>query len=197
MTRSKRNEVSYYPEIMSYLKEQIESNFKASKNPLTVYCKTGELRKGLKEIIRENRITTTSILELASNIPPLSLDIFALITDGVQYELLILEIKLLDSVGLTQLSQLIGYCIVSNAQYGLLVNVDGGESPRLTDLLMNELDLTFISRDLKYKGKKVNHNLGVMEWNSATRNLEYTEYGSIRSMAELCKKLSEKFENKD
>ena len=194
MARNGRNEVSYYPEIMKFLKEQIESNFKAAKNPLAVHCKTGELRKGLQEIIQENGITAPSILEFSASTPPLSLDIFALITDGKQYELLILEVKLLNSVGLTQLSQLIGYCIVSNAQYGLLVNVDGGESPRLTDLIVNEPDLTYIVRDLKSKGKTVEHNLGVMEWDSDTHNLTYTGYGSVRSMSELCEKLAEKFE---
>ena len=194
MARNDRNEVSYYPEIMAFLKEQIESNFRAARNPLTVYCKTGELRRGLNDIIRENGISTPSIIRFAANTPPLSLDIFALITDGTRYELLILEVKLLNSVGLTQLSQLIGYCIVSNAQYGLLVNVDGGESPRLMDLLANEPDLTYIVRDLKSKGKTVEHNLGVMEWDSDTHNLTYTGFGSVRSMSELCEKLAKKFE---
>ena len=128
MPSAERNEVSYYNEIMQFVKAQIESNFSAWEKPLKVYCKTGELRSGLDAIIRENHITTPAILELASSTPPLSLDIFALITDGVKYELLIIEVKLLKSVGLTQLSQLIGYCIVSNAQYGLLVNVNGGET---------------------------------------------------------------------
>lgn len=194
MARNTQNEVSYYPEIMDFIKEQIESNFRASKNPLKVYCKTGELRKGLQEIISENGITTPSILQFASSTPPLSLDIFALITDGAEYQLLILEIKLLNSVGLTQLSQLIGYCIVSNAQYGILINVNGGESPRLTDLIMNEPDLTYIVRDLQYKKCCVEHNLGVMEWDSDTKNITYTGYGSIRTLSELCNKIATKFE---
>lgn len=190
----RRNEVSYYPEIMSFIKDQIESNFRASRKPLSVYCKTGELKKGLEDIIRENNITTQSIIRFAANTPPLSLDIFALITDGEKYELLIIEVKLLNSVGLTQLSQLIGYCIVSNAQYGLLINVDGGESSRLTDLIMNEPDLTHIVRSLKYKNEIVETNLGVMEWDSRSHNLTYTGYGKIRTISELCRKLAEKFE---
>ena len=193
MSKTERNEISYYNEIMKFIKEQIESNFSAWKKPLKVYCKTGELSKGLQEIVEENNITTESILTFASSTPPLSLDIFALITDGEKYELLIIEVKLLKSVGLTQLSQLIGYCIVSNAQYGLLVNVNGGESPRLTNLIMNEPDLMHIVRQLETKGKYVEHNLGVMEWDSDTQNLTYTGYGAIRTISELCKKLEEKF----
>ncbi len=190
---AKRNEVSYYPEIMDFIKNQIESNFKASKNPLKVYCKTGELKKGLAEIISENGITTPSIVSFANSTPPLSLDIFALITDGTDYELLIVEVKLLDNVGLAQLSQLIGYCIVSNAQYGLLINVNGGESPRLVDLLSNEPDVTYIRRMLAYGSRLIEHNLGVMEWDSDVQNLYYSGYGRIQSISKLCEMLAAKF----
>jgi len=190
---AKRNEVSYYPEIMDFIKNQIESNFKASKNPLKVYCKTGELKKGLAEIISENGITTPSIVSFANSTPPLSLDIFALITDGTDYEVLIVEVKLLDNVGLAQLSQLIGYCIVSNAQYGLLINVNGGESPRLVDLLSNEPDVTYIRRMLAYGSRLIEHNLGVMEWDSDVQNLYYSGYGRIQSISKLCEMLAAKF----
>lgn len=190
---AKRNEVSYYPEIMDFIKNQIESNFKASKSPLKVYCKTGELKKGLAEIISENGITTPSIVSFANSTPPLFLDIFALITDGTDYELLIVEVKLLENVGLAQLSQLIGYCIVSNAQYGLLINVNGGESPRLVDLLSNEPDVTYIRRMLAYSSRLVEHNLGVMEWDSDVQNLYYSGYGRIQSISKLCEMLAAKF----
>lgn len=187
-----RNEVSYYPEIMQFLKEQIESNFAAWERPLKVYCRTGELRSGLQDIIRENRITSPSILQFAASTPPLSLDIFALITDGIRYELLIVEVKLMTSVGLTQLSQLIGYCIVSNAQYGLLINVNGRESPRLTELLTSRPDLLHIVRTVN-DASPIIHNLGVMEWDSDTQNLLYTACGSLRTVSELCKKLEAQF----
>ena len=200
--RRSRNEESYYPEIMNFVKLQIESNFYASKKPLKVYCKTGELRKGLEEIIQENNITVPSILKFAARTPPLSLDIFGLITDGTFYELLIIEVKLLNSVGLANLSQLIGYCIVSNAQYGILVNVNGGESPRLTELLVNEPNLTCIKRCIPLYQTTGNandnliieHNLGVMEWDSDTKNLIYTGYGGIKSLSDLCNKLTQRFD---
>lgn len=188
-----RNEESYYPEIMSFIKSQIESNFRAAKNPLKVYCKTGELKRGLHEIITENGITTQSIIDFAESTPPLSLDIFGLITDGTDFELLIVEVKLLRAVGLQQLSQLIGYCIVSNAQYGLLINVNGEESPRLLNLLSNEPDVTFIRRMLAFRDRLVEHNLGVMEWDSATQNVQYTGCGRIKTLSSLCEQLSEKF----
>ena len=191
-----RNEVSFYPEIMAYVKEIIESNFRAAKNPLKVYCKSGELRKGLHQIISENGIRTKSIIDFAASTPPLSLDIFALITDGKKYELLIMEIKLVKAMGLSELSQLIGYCIVSNAQYGLLINVDNGVSPRLQDLLVNEKNVTDIVRNVQTRNamSTVEHCLGVMEWDSVTKSLNYTGHGKIRTMSELCKMLAARFE---
>lgn len=194
MPKAERNEVSYYPEIMNFIKEQIESNITASGRRLKVYCKTGELRKGLEEIIHENDITSPAIIKFAQSTPPLSLDIFGLITDGEKYQLLIMEIKLLSSVGLTQLSQLIGYCIVSNAQYGLLINVNGGESPRLTNLLMNDSDLTYIVRDLVSGNRRVEHKLGVMEWDSESQNIRYTGIGKVRTISELFSFLDNEFD---
>ena len=187
-----RNEESYYDEIMAFVKSQIESNFLSAKRPLKVYCKKGELRKGLEAIVRENEISTRSIIDFLNRTPPLSLDIFALITDGVRYQLLIIEVKDLKAVGLQQFSQLIGYSIVSRAQYGLLVNVDGGVSPRLTELIHTDVDLMTIDQVLS-SGERAQHHYGVMEWDSLTHNLTYTEFGAIGSIRKLCSQLSNDF----
>lgn len=189
-----QNELSYYPEIMEFIRDQIESNFKASKTPLKVYCKTGELHKGLQEIISENGITEPAIVQLAQNAPTLSLDIFALITNGVRYQLLVLEIKLLKQVGLMQLSQLIGYCIVANAKYGILINVNGDESTRLTKLLSCEPDLTKIHRTIHNGQDEIVHHLAVMEWDSYSKSLNYTGKGAFRFMSELCGLLAADFQ---
>ena len=79
------------------------------------------------------------------------------------------------------------------AQYGLLVNVNGGESPRLTNLITNEPDLMHIVRTLEKRQVTIEHNLGVMEWDSETQNMTYTACGAIRTLSELCKKLESKF----
>lgn len=192
MSKAGWHEVDYYPEIMQYVKEQIESNFAASGHSLKVYCKTGELRKGLQAIINENGITTPSIVKFAASTPPLSLDIFGLITDGVDYQLLIMEIKLRSSIGLTELSQLLGYCVVSDANYGLLINIEGGVSPRLTDLLQNEPGL--FDFDIEKKRRtRTSHKFGVMTWDSETQVVNYTGYGGIRTMGELCKLIAARF----
>ena len=179
---------------MGFIKEQIESNFSAQGHPLKVYCQKGDLNKGLQKIIQDNQIEVPSILEFARTAPPLSLDIFALVTDGSHFEMLIIEVKLLNSVGLSELSQLIGYCIVSNSQYGLLINIDGFESSRLTDIIVNEPDVTHIVRSLDGWTKRVDHRIGVMQWDSCTKNITYSGHGFIKSIPKLCEELLARFD---
>ena len=188
----KRNEESFYDEIMVFIKNQIESNFLSAKRQLKVYCKKGELRKGLHEIVAENGLNIKTITDFINKTPPLSLDIFTLITDGIDFQLLVIEVKLLRSVGLQQLSQLIGYTVVSRARYGLLINVDGGESERLTELIHSDEDLMTINQIMS-NGKVINHHYGVMEWDSLTHNLTYTGSGEIGTIPKLCKHLSSDF----
>lgn len=180
----KRNEISYYPEIQSYIETQIKSNFLAKRNTrINVYWGIGELKAKLQEIISQHPNECDCVRSFASRVPPLNLDIFALITDGVAFRLLILEIKLLPSAGLKEWSQLIGYCLVSGAQYGLLINIDNGASQRLFDILTNDTNLSFIETT---KGK---HVLGFMQWDSITNDFVYSNLGFVKSIADLSDQL--------
>lgn len=192
MSRNKRNEVSYYPEIMQYIGDQIKSNFKAScSRDLYVYWSTGELKTKLNDIIIQHPDTTKCIETFARTVPPLSLDIFAVITDGVHFELLVLEVKLVKAAGLSEWSQLMGYCLVSEARYGLLINIDAGGSPRLNNLLQSDKDVSKIVR--KKNERQVVHELGFMSWNSVTHNFEYTNMGEIWSLSELSRRIISRF----
>jgi hypothetical protein len=178
---------------MSFIEAQIISNFKASYGKeLQVFCKTGELSSGLRNIINENHLKIKDIDDFATSVPPLNLDIFAIITDGNKFEILILEIKKTKSVGLNQWSQLVGYCIVSNARFGLLINIDAGASLRLIDLLQNDINISTIQR-IKAQGNNSVHILGMMEWNSMTKNIEYSNLGSVPSISKLCNLIWERF----
>lgn len=64
----------------------------------------------------------------------------------------------------------------------------------MSNLIMNEPDVMHIVRHLEGKDAVVEHNLGVMEWDSETQNLTYTGYGRMRTVSELCRRLSEKFD---
>lgn len=192
MGKQQRNEVSYYPEIMDYIEAQIKSNFRVSCNrELQVYWKIGELKSKLNEILEEHPELDSCLGAFARNVPPLSLDIFAVITDGFNFELLILEIKLVKAAGLSEWSQLVGYCIVSDARFGLLINIDAGASPRLNHLLQTDENVSKIIR--KKESGEVVHELGFMSWDSLTKNFEYTNMGEIWSLSELSDRLVQRF----
>ena len=189
----KKHEVDFYPEITEFISAQLKSNFLASNHrELHVYWEIGELSSKLKKIISEHPVECQCFADYAQTVPPLNLDIFAVITDGTHFEILILEVKYKKSVGLNQWSQLVGYCIVSNARYGLLINVDGGGSSRLNSLLQNDDDLSQIIR--LSKGHQINHSLGFMVWDSITRNFEYTNLGQLCNISELSEELSRRFQ---
>ncbi|MGN0674477.1 MAG: hypothetical protein ACI4KG_01880 [Oscillospiraceae bacterium] len=192
MPNEQRNEVSYYPEIQRFIEQQLKSNFRVgSERELYVYWGIGELKTNLQRIIREHPTECDCARAFAQNVPPLNLDIFGLITDGIKFELLILEVKLVRSAGLKEWSQLVGYCLVSGARYGLLVNIDNGGSSRLTELLLTERHLSHI--DTVVNNQQFEHILGFMQWDSLTQSFEYSNLGSLKSLSDLSRQLSERF----
>jgi len=183
-----RNEVSYYHEILDFIKKQLHSNFLAyGRDDICIYWGIGELKTNLARIISENPELPDSVSQLSRKIQPLDLDVFGLISDGKKFELIILEMKLLKSVGLKEWSQLIGYCLVADAKYGLLINIDNGCSSRLLDILQFEKQMSKIVNI--YNDAEHHHYLGLMQWNSITHNFEYSNLGFIRSLSLLSKNL--------
>lgn len=187
-----RNEVSYYPEIQRFIEAQLKSNFKAgSKRDLHVFWGIGELKTNLQRIIAEHTAECACAENFSRLVPPLSLDIFALVTDGQKFELLILEVKLVKSAGLSEWSQLVGYCLVSGAKYGLLLNIDNGGSSRLSQMLQTEQHISHIQTIVD--GVSREHILGFMQWNSLTQNFEYSNLGTVKSLSDLSDKLVAEF----
>lgn len=187
-----RNEVSYYPEIQNFIETQILSNVRAKKcMNVHVFWGIGELKTNLQRILDEHPVECACAHAFTKKVPPLNLDIFALITDGNKFELLILEIKLVKSAGLSEWSQLVGYCLVSGAKYGLLVNIDRGGSQRLTQMLATEKHLSHVTTIVDDKQR--NHFLSFMQWDSLTQNFEYSNLGEISSLSDLSNRLISEF----
>jgi len=187
-----RNEVSYYQEIQQFIEMQLKSNFRAaSKRDLHVFWGIGELKANLQRIIGEHPAECSCAVAFSNRVPPLNLDIFALITDVQEFELLILEAKLVKSAGLREWSQLVGYCLVSGAKYGLLLNIDNGGSPRLMQMLQTERHISHIHTVVD--GERKEHILGFMQWNSLTQNFEYSNLGTIKSLSDLSDRLVTEF----
>jgi hypothetical protein len=187
-----KNEVFYYPEITSFIEMQLQSNFRArNKNNIHIYWKIGEMKSKIEELFTEHPVECNCLKNFVRKMPSLNVDIFAVITDGLKFELLILEVKLVKSAGLAQLSQLIGYCMVTDCKYGLLVNIDGGASDRLIDLLQHN---TAVSKIVRIKdNNKIETLLGFMEWNSITKNFEYSGLGQLCSLSAISDKLIKQF----
>jgi hypothetical protein len=189
---TERNEVSYYPEITRFIEMQLQSNFKAKgKNNLHIYWKIGEMKSKIEEMIAEHPAECKCLKNFTRRMPPLNVDIFAVITDGEKYKLIVLEVKLRKSAGLAQWSQLIGYCMVTDCKYGLLVNIDGDASDRLIDLLRQNMD---VSKIVRLKGNKpIETLLGFMQWNSITKNFEYSGLGQLCSLSAVSDDLIRQF----
>lgn len=191
-SKQNRNEISYYPEIQAFIEIQLKSNFRARCNrELSVFWGIGELKTNLQRIINDNPEKCNCAREFANQTPPLNLDIFALITDGRKFELLILEVKLMNSAGLKEWSQLVGYCLVSGAKYGLLVNINNGASQRLSQILSIEEHLSHIQTMVNARRRE--HCLGFMQWDSLTQNFEYSNLGMIKSLSSLSNQLVSEF----
>lgn len=188
----KRNEVSYYPEIQKFIEEQIKSNFLAKNHrELYVFWGIGELRSNLQRFITENPKVCQCVKSFANNVPPLNLDIFALVTDGNKFQILILEVKLMDAAGLKEWSQLVGYCLVSGAKYGLLINIDNGASTRLASILSTEKHLSHIKTVV---GNDVHeHCLGFMQWDSLAKCFDYSNLGLVKSLSDLSVRIADEF----
>ena len=194
--KSKRNEVSFYPEIEQFISTQIKSNLLANGvSDIEVYWKIGELTTKLHELIREHPEKCSCMKSFADNTPPLNLDVFGVVTNGVRFQIIVLEIKLLRNAGLSEWSQLLGYCIVSDARYGLLININGGASQRLKGILITNNDVSHVVRK-KSNGKEVECFAGFMQWNSLTRNFEYSNLGQLRSLSALSDFLVRDFTDK-
>ena len=173
-----RYETSFYKEI------QLTSNFMEERHQeLSVFWGIGELKSNLQKIINDNPERCRCALSFAQNLPRLNLDIFALITNGLKFELLILEVKHMNAAGLKEWSQLVGYCLVSGAKYGLLVNVDNGASSRLSQILAIEEHISYIREFID--DRLIEHCLGFMQWDSLTQDFLYTDLGKVKTVSDL------------
>lgn len=181
----KKNEIAYYPEIIECIEMHLKSNFNAKGlTGIKIFWKSGELTSKIRELIAEHPQECSCLSVYCQKTPPLNLDIFGVVTDGEKFEIIILEVKLCKAVGLSEWSQLLGYNVVSNAKYGLLINIDEGASERLTNILIMEKDVSRVIR-LKSNGEQITHLLGFMQWNSITRNFEYSNLGQLCSLSAL------------
>lgn len=180
----RRIEVDFYEEIGRAIKDNILGNI-SNPNNYEVKILLHEIKAALGTLIIEDKLEYPEIRKYASELERLDLDISVLVVNksSGKFEIIILEVKKMSAVGLTQFSQLVGYCLVSGTKFGVLVNVDGGVSDRFSVRLDTDKDLTTIERI--YHDKKIIHKFGVINWDSEAQQFIYTNRGSIKSVPQL------------
>lgn len=184
----KRKEADHYEEIALELVKQFESNF---VDEYTIKPLIGEISSGLRTLIANGYAVGDLLKEYSTSVHRLHLDISILVENkrNGKFEVIVFEIKKVNNLGLGELSQLIGYCLVSKAKFGILINVDRAVSREFSIILDGDKDLTEIVRIVDEK--KMTHKFAVMVWNSDTMRIEYTNSGSIKSIPELVKMVEE------
>ncbi len=148
-------------------------------------------KDGLQDLVNEYPEQCECMIDFVSDAPPLLLDIFFIVTDGKHFRIGIVEVKATNTVGLKECSQLIGYCIASKVDLGLLVNADGGISKPLHDLTPFDSYLTNIHHIVD--DEDIYHKIGIMKWDSSIQDFHYMQRGNIRTIEELCDLIAESF----
>jgi hypothetical protein len=179
----RRKEVDYYKEIAVELVKQFEANLADEKYDVKPLI--GEISSGLRTLIANGYDAGELLQAYSTSVHKLHLDISILIenTKIGKFEVIIFEIKCVNNLGLSDLSQLIGYCLVSKSKFGILMNVDRAVSSEFSVILDGDKDLTKIIRIVNEQ--ELHHKFGVMVWNAATLKIEYTNSGSIKSIPQL------------
>jgi len=182
-----RSETRYYESIAASLESLLRSELR--NNDIEMEWRIGEFSKGLREISK--KWGSKEVRILAEKCSELNLDIFFVARKKPNNNicLLILEVKAVGAVGLSDFSQLVGYMMVSGAQLGLLVNVDGRMSSRLGDVLGDYLELTNIVRLVG--DKRIEHKIGVFYFDTATRRFRYSSRGPILNVPKLAEMIKE------
>jgi hypothetical protein len=185
------NEVSYYPELSKQLEIVINANL--SNGDITVRAlylpfDGSNVRSYLDKYINTPGVNASdSLRQYAIDVPKLRTDVVLVLDNPVtnRFKLVIVEVKLLGSAGLTELSQLIGYSLVTKAEYGLLINVNGGISNELASIMSTDKDLTYIERHLNDTNEQTTTSIGVMSYTQDTYNFEYFPTQAIKSLPHL------------
>lgn len=186
----KKKEVEYYNEIAQYLIDYIESNI--NNENIVVSVLRGEISSAINTLISNGYDAGEDLENYAVNVQRLHLDISLLLENKSTglFEIVIFEVKRVSTLGLAHLSQLIGYCLVSKCEFGILLNVDKGVSDQFSSILNTDKDLTSIHRVIG--NKSYHHKFGVMVWDSFTKKIDYSNTGSIGSLPELLEMMCER-----
>lgn len=191
MPRAKAREVDYYNDIARTVVNLIRANL-SGDNQYRVYPLIGDPNSAVRTLASNGYDIGEQVVEYVHGMHRLFLDVSVVVENLInrKFEFVIFEVKVGGVVGLTELSQLIGYCLVSKVKFGILLNIDDSISANFSMILNSDPDLTTIRR-LLMDGRTISHELGVMIYDSEAQNLLYTSVGPLPSVAQLVQKIED------
>ena len=179
-------EVDHYEEIASALISILQANL--TEEAYVVRPLIWEVSAWLRTLIANGYDTWEALREYSRSVHRLHLDISIVIENknNWKFEIVIFEIKKTRTIWLTELSQLIWYCLVSKSEFWILVNVDNSISSEFSIILNADKDLTEIKRIID--DEVYIHKFWVMVWDSTTKSFNYLDTNmAIKTLSGLAK----------
>ena len=179
-------EVDHYEEIASALISIFQANL--AEETYVVRPLIWEISAWLRTLIANGYDAWETLREYSRSVHRLHLDISIVIENknNWKFEIVIFEIKKTKTIWLTELSQLIWYCLVSKSEFWVLVNVDNSISSEFSVILNADKDLTEIKRIID--DELYMHKFWVMVWDSTTKSFNYLDTNmAIKTLSGLAK----------
>lgn len=190
--RTRKGETSYYAEIATWLKDYVNAALRAFGNYLVdaEVCHPGYLSEGIARLMIKNKIKSAELQRKIALTKELKVDIILLIYDvtSEKSEIVICEVKKKDGLSLMDCSQLLGYCISADFNFGLLINVDGGLTDTFRDILTQNMTLTHVVQIVN--GEKKTRKIAFLTWESKTRRGIFLPNGYSKNLREFSQEIS-------
>ena len=194
---SDMGEIEHYPSLALCLDGAISANL-SNRNirVKTLYLSVfgNNLRACLDKYVSESDGATSSkLVTFTRDAPEIRTDLFVVLDNPQtnRFFIVIIEAKYTNAVGLKELSQLLGYCLVAKAGYGLLINIDGGVSNELSRIITTDSAITNIQRQISDDEIAVT-KVGIMTFRANSNILEYHSGACVQSIPTMVNELEQR-----
>lgn len=176
-------ESEFYPSIASYIGERVRDELRDGRSFEIVACGTVDMRDGIRRIAEALHVKSRNLNRYAENARGLFVDLVGVVQDDASgdFTCLICEVKM-GRPTLTNLAQLLGYCVASNARHGLLVSIGHSITAGLEAILRNNRSLIDVRRTDGFR-----HSVGIASWIGS--ELRFDDIGFYRSVESLARDL--------
>jgi hypothetical protein len=190
--RKCKGETAYYVEIAAWLKDRVNAAIREFGNYLVdaEICHPGYLSDGIARMIKRNKIESEELQRKIALAKELKVDLILLVYDltSNKSEIVICEVKKKSGVSLMDCSQLLGYCICADFNFGLLINVDGGLTNTFREILIQNMSLTNVAQIVD--GKEKTRKMALLTWESRIRRGIFLPNGYIKNLKEFSREIA-------